>query len=151
MTLEQAIEKYGKTSDGHWEEESKFCTMLEVPSPLCDHMINVFTGGPTHHIYVNKDLYQPLLNVFLDICAAGLSHLIETFDGCLMIRDVRGEPGHPSTHCYALAIDLNAKSNRLGTDGDMDLRIVNIFKSHGFAWGGDFKRKDCMHFSLAWE
>jgi hypothetical protein len=147
ITLEQAQEKYGPINSGIWEDESKHCTMIVVPAAL--GMVNTITGRPAIHIYCNADMAHPLLAVYEEIVALGIQDLLETFDGCLMVRDIRGEPGKVSTHSYALAVDHNAKKNPLGSNPTMDSRIVAVFKKHGFLWGGDFPRRDGMHFQLA--
>lgn len=57
-----------------------------------------------------------------------------------------------SFHNYGMAIDFHLQIN--GKDSwavDHDwMTVVNIFKSHGFKWGGDFKGnfKDAPHFEM---
>lgn len=151
MTLEQAKERYGEIKNGAWLEESKFCVVVQVPDEIACHLINSASGKPCVHIYANKDMAPALEAVFTDIIAEKLEAVLETFDGCLMVRCVRGQPNELSTHCFALAVDFDAHKNQLGEKPQMDPRIVAIFKRHGFSWGGDFKRRDGMHFSYAWE
>jgi hypothetical protein len=59
-------------------------------------------------------------------------------------------PGSISAHSYAIAIDINASTNEIGTDGDMSNELALCFTSSGLTWGKDFHRKDPMHFSLGW-
>lgn len=63
-------------------------------------------------------------------------------------RAIRGS-NRPSNHSWGLAVDLNAPANpmadRLVTD--MPAWMVELWKSRGFRWGGDYTgRKDAMHF-----
>lgn len=51
-----------------------------------------------------------------------------------------------SLHAYGLAGDFNAAKNPMGKKPVMDKRIVNIFESNGFDWGGWWKTPDGMHF-----
>ena len=39
--------------------------------------------------------------------------------------------------------------NQVGTAGTIDPRVVRIFESWGFAWGGRWSVPDPMHFELA--
>jgi hypothetical protein len=52
-------------------------------------------------------------------------------------------------HAFGLAVDLNVSSNQLGTKGNIDPRVVEIFERWGFAWGGRWSPPDPMHFELA--
>lgn len=149
LTLEQAEARYGKIEDGVWKEEGDWCSILTVPEELASTLINSSTGLPTHHIYCNKDLQGPLLRVFQKIIMRGLVQDLQSFDGCFMIRDIRGIPGQVSTHAYGLAIDLDAFRNQLGHTPFMSREIVACFSEEGFLWGGDFRRKDGMHFQYA--
>ena len=51
-------------------------------------------------------------------------------------------------HAFGLAVDLNVKENPLGSSGNMDPRVVEIFEDWGFEWGGLWARPDPMHFEL---
>jgi hypothetical protein len=151
VTLKEAQAKYGAIEGGIWKREAEFCKIIQIPSPIAENWINAATGKPTYKVYGNRDLEEPLLRALNTLLVDGFLTKLRTFDGCFMIRDVRGEPGAPSVHSYALAIDMNAKENALGTVGNMDPRLVQAFTKQGFSWGGDFRRKDPMHFSYAWE
>jgi hypothetical protein len=148
----EAIGRYGLIKDGKWTDEAKWCSLLLLPDSISKGLINAATGKPTTKIYCNKDMQRPLLAALLELEAKDLLRYLKTFDGCFQIRDVRALPGKLSLHSYAIAIDLNAASNKLGTDGSLEPKVVEVFKAHGFDWGGDFQgRKDPMHFSHGWE
>ena len=53
-----------------------------------------------------------------------------------------------SNHSFGLALDLNVPGNQRGTVGEIDREVVAIFKKWGFAWGGDWRYTDPMHFEL---
>lgn len=152
MTLDEAVQRYGKIENGIWNDESKWCVVYNVPTVIAEKLLNSANHKPTYHIYLNKDLIEPLTNAFSNIIKNNLENKLETFDGCFNIRDVRGIPGQISAHAYALALDLNASTNKLGdSDGDMDLNLVKAFTDAGFKWGGAFNRIDKMHYSKCWE
>ena len=70
------------------------------------------------------------------------------FGGCYNPRFI-GDSTVPSYHTRGLAIDINVPGNSLGTFGDLDDKLVTIFKSWGLRWGGDWVAIDPMHFELA--
>lgn len=149
LTLSEAQERYGVIQDGSWVQEAAWCVLWPIPAGIA--MLNA-QGGVQKHIYCNKDIIPALTRVFNNVISRGLASQLKTFDGCLMIRDVRAEPGKPSCHSYACAVDFNAATNQLGDpNGDMSPELVKCFKDENFSWGGDFHRIDKMHFSLAWE
>ncbi len=149
ISLADAMKKYGPVEGGHWRDEAKHCTFAPIPDQLI--IVNSLTKKRMERIYCNVDIAPALARAMLNIAQSDVAHHLETFDGCLMPRDVRGHPGQLSTHAYALAVDFNAADNALGTRGKMHAEVVRFFKQEGFAWGGDFSRCDPMHFSLAWE
>lgn len=60
-------------------------------------------------------------------------------------RNVRG--GHSrSNHAFGIAIDVNALTNVMGTEGDMPMEVVEQWEIEGGAWGGRWSRSDPMHF-----
>ena len=54
-----------------------------------------------------------------------------------------------SLHSWGIAIDVNPKTNALGKTPTLSPAFVACFKETGFDWGGDWKRRDGMHFQLA--
>ena len=83
---------------------------------------------------------------FLDIWKFGHWPLLQDYGGCYNFRQQRG--AHVlSLHSWGIALDLNVAQNPFLAPPKMPAEIVSIFKSHGFAWGGEFgQRPDGMHF-----
>ena len=103
------------------------------------------------HVRIVADLQA----AFAEVAAAGLGGAIEvgntnTYGGCYNPRYSRLS-GFLSRHAYAQAIDMNTVSNCQGCVPRMDCRVVQIFRRHGFAWGGNFRRPDGMHFEWVGE
>ncbi|MPZ60681.1 MAG: hypothetical protein GEU93_05170 [Propionibacteriales bacterium] len=74
----------------------------------------------------------------------------EEYAGCYVPRFIGRDPRNPvSLHTWGIAVDLNVPGNQRGTVGEIDRRVVEIFKSWGFGWGGDWSWTDPMHFELA--
>lgn len=81
----------------------------------------------------------------------GLTHLVDPseFAGCWnprFIRTITGDLAGISRHAWGAALDINAASNRMGSAGDQDPRLVEIMQKWGFTWGGDWVVPDAMHF-----
>lgn len=95
-------------------------------------------------------LLVPQLHAALnEIEQAGLAAEIYEYNGCYVPRFIDRDPDNPlSMHAFGLAVDLNTPTNQLGTAGDMDPRVVEIFERWGFVWGGRWSRPDPMHFEL---
>jgi len=106
-------------------------------------------GFPFKRIYCNTDVASDLDLIFEGILMEGLEEEIKKFDGCFNIRKVRGSKKRWSLHSFGLAVDFNASTNKMGTFGDMHPAVVDIFRCYGWVWGGEFKRKDPMHFQRA--
>ena len=68
---------------------------------------------------------------------------------------IRGSTRTPSNHSFATAFDINAAWNGLGREpaarGEKGSvrELVPIFEKWGFRWGGNFRRRDGMHFEIA--
>lgn len=98
----------------------------------------------------HRRIVADLQAAFAEVAAAGLAGAIDvantnTFGGCFNPRYSR-LGGFLSRHAYAAALDMNTLSNCQGCVPRMDCGVVRIFRKHGFAWGGNFRRPDGMHF-----
>jgi hypothetical protein len=69
----------------------------------------------------------------------------EVDDWSFVNRPVRGGTAK-SSHAFGIAIDINALSNPLGSEGDMPAEVVDQWVVEGGAWGGAWSRPDPMHF-----
>lgn len=147
-TSEEAMQKYGPIISGKWPNESQWMTLYDCPDWLEKHLTGL-DGKPCKRIYCNKDLLIPLTRAFENVKDRGLLDQVKTFDGCFSIRMQRGSSDKISTHSYGLAIDIAAGENPLGQDPKMSKELVDCFTDVGFIWGGNFLRKDGMHFQYA--
>jgi hypothetical protein len=101
-----------------------------------------------------------------EIAAAGLAGTINVSDantagGCHLARFNRLTPdsslGFLSRHSWGMAIDTNTRGSCQGcAPPDFATRsggcqAVQIFRKHGFAWGGNFLTPDGMHFEWVGE
>ena len=100
--------------------------------------------------YAHRKLVTTFVAVFAEIARLNLKDLITSFDGIYDFRPIRGTTTRISLHAFGAAIDLNAATNELGTDGHMPQAIIEVFEHFGFFWGGNFhSRRDPMHFQYA--
>lgn len=103
-------------------------------------------GSVTCH----QDLFPQLRAALLEVQQRGLSGSIhpDEYAGCYYPRFIANTTTL-SNHSFGLALDLNVPGNGRGTVGEMDRDVVAIFKTWGFAWGGDWRYTDPMHFELS--
>jgi hypothetical protein len=103
-------------------------------------------GSVTCH----KDLFPQLRAALLEVQQRNLSDEIHPgeYAGCYYPRFIANTTTL-SNHAFGLALDLNVPGNQRGTVGQMDRDVVAIFKTWGFAWGGDWRWTDPMHFELS--
>jgi D-alanyl-D-alanine carboxypeptidase len=83
-------------------------------------------------------------------------HHLHIYSGCFNPRMVRGSTTHWSVHAFAAAIDINSQGAPFEVDKrpsqeNMPDFAVAIWKRFGATWGGNFKRKDWMHFQFVRE
>ena len=100
----------------------------------------------------HRVMLPQLRGALQEVVDSGLADRIDPGDygGCYAPRFIASDPSQGlSLHTWGIAVDLNVQSNLRGTTGEMDRRIVDIFKRWGFAWGGDWSYTDPMHFELA--
>lgn len=130
------------TPDPAWETQFMARAALPFPIPLDWDRSKSASGIRCHK------LIAPLLEaVFTDVVGKGLQGAVKTYGGGYNWRMKRGQ-AKPSTHSWGIAIDLNARTNAMGTAGDMDPKLVELFEGYGFTWGGRWSgaNKDPMHF-----
>ena len=99
----------------------------------------------------NKGMLPQLRGALTEIVQLGLASSIhpDEYAGCYYPRYIgRDASNGLSLHSWGIAVDLNVPGNQRGTVGEMDRRVVAIFKKWGFAWGGDWNYTDPMHFEM---
>jgi hypothetical protein len=122
-------------------ESEKGMAMWDVPAAL-------EIGTLPNQLYCNKLMIEPLTRAFGSIIKLGLLDQVKTWDGCFNIRKMKGSKTSPSLHSWGVAIDINAAWNGYNKPTTMSKELVRCFKDAGFDWGGDWKKKDGMHFQL---
>ena len=97
----------------------------------------------------NKLIFPQLRAALLEVVDRGLADEIhpDEYAGCYYPRFIAGSTTL-SNHAFGLALDFNVPGNQRGTVGEIDRDVVQIFKSWGFAWGGDWSFTDPMHFEM---
>ncbi len=98
----------------------------------------------------NKFMMPQLKAALAEVVTSKLADKIHAneYAGCYYPRFIAGSSSL-SNHSFGLALDFNVPGNQRGTVGQMDRRVVAIFKRWGFAWGGDWAFTDPMHFELS--
>jgi len=96
----------------------------------------------------HRVMLPQLRAALLEVQARGLASKIYHYDGCYVPRFIANTTTL-SNHSFGLALDLNVPGNGRGTVGEMNRAVVAIFKKWGFAWGGDWRYTDPMHFELS--
>ena len=93
-------------------------------------------------------MWEPLEGALNQILDEGLAYTLSLQDfkksgGCYAPRRINrfDAGGSISRHAWGIAIDINTKSS-------YHPRVVEIFNSWGFAWGGTWTSPDEMHFEL---
>jgi len=148
-TLAEANLKYGVIENKIWADEPKWMVLLKIPKEIS--VVADYTTKIQTKIYLNKDIIDPLNQVFTNLIKNNLQKELKIFSGCFCIRDVRGFPGILSAHAYGLALDWRGSEMPLGANSLWTPEFVKTWKDIGWSWGGDFSRKDPMHFSYCWE
>ena len=104
-------------------------------------------GRVTCHRLMIPQLRAALAQIVQEGLAAAIH--ADQYEGCYWPKLIEDSTAI-SMHTWGLALDLNVPTNQRGTRGDMDPRVVAIFKRWGFRWGGEFHTApDPMHFELA--
>ena len=138
VTPAQALAKYGDPTIA--ANEGKYMVLVNVPTHLQ-------VGKIPKRIYLNKDLQAPLMKAFDNLVRTGYVRELKSWDGCFNVRKQRGASSQ-SLHSWGIAIDVNAAENPLGAIPKLSYGFVRCFLDAGFDWGGNWTRKDGMHFQL---
>ena len=145
---EQMIAKYG-LPDGVYQ--AKFCTLWTIQQD--------FPWFPVSHIFLNNVFKSMLFQSLTAVQKAGLQKEIHQYNGCLVVRNVRGRNSY-SAHAWGAAIDLNSQEDPMAIKpvgkitpqdrlGKWSQGFVDAMTSSGVFFGGNFKlRPDPMHFSM---
>ena len=138
VTSAECLKKWGDPTIA--TNELKYMTLWDIPTHL-------EVGVIPKKLYCNKILIGPLMQALSNIIDRGLVNELKTWDGCFNVRKKRGLKSL-SLHSWGIAIDVNAAWNGLGKEPTMSARLVKCFTDCGFEWGGNWSRKDGMHFQL---
>lgn len=151
VTSAQCLKKYGDPN--LLQTQTKHFVIWEVDADIREAFKHVRfsavgTIGFPKKIFVNKD-FQPVLEQALrNVIDRGLASEMKTWDGCFIIRAKRGLLSL-SLHSWALAVDINAFENQLNQTPKLSPEFVKCFTDAGCDWGGEWTRKDGMHFEIA--
>lgn len=135
VTSARALQKYGDPN------LQRAMTMWDVPGYM-------EIGVIPKRIYCNRDMVEPLSKAFHNLIQTGHVKELKTWDGCFNIRKKRGLASM-SLHSWGIAIDVNAFENGLNQTPKLSAGFVKCFTDAGFDWGGNWTRKDGMHFQLS--
>jgi hypothetical protein len=133
--------QYVISSPAHWEN---------------NHMASATIPGYPKKVYMHNLMAPMAIEAFRQCVALGDGYQITKL-GCFNPRTKRSQPRSPSCHSWGIAFDLNPDTNkafRIKTVEDLARKStdipqtwINVFKSIGFTWGGDFSSYyDPMHF-----
>jgi hypothetical protein len=127
-----------------WQSDFLAKTSLPFPMRLAWDPSRVITQMTCHRLMTG--IYA---SVFAGIQKSGLESKVMSFGGCFAFRPQR-TGSKLSAHSWGIAIDLNPQTNAQGSAGNMDARLVEVFRAAGFEWGGDWsgKTRDPMHFQF---
>jgi hypothetical protein len=96
--------------------------------------------------------FVPLLRRALEeVQRRGLASSIHAgqYAGCFVPKFVLHDPTQIiSHHAWGSAFDINVPENRFGATPHEDPRLVAVFESLGFQWGGRWLLPDGMHFEF---
>jgi hypothetical protein len=138
VTSAQCLKKWGDPTIT--TNELKYMTVWDVPTHL-------EIGVIPKKLYCNKLMIGPLMQAFAYLIDREYVKELKTWDGCFNVRKKRGLKSM-SLHSWGVAIDVNASWNGLNQTPQLSAGFVKCFTDAGFYWGGNFKRRDGMHFEL---
>ena len=138
--LEEIEKLYGNCMQPEFETNN--VVSFELPYSL------LYDGQKVTHSRCHKLAVDNFIKLFQLIKERGLEDQVQNYGGIYQVRTKRGM-NHPSTHCWAIAIDLEPAKFPLGSTDRFSDEVVQCMHDVGFFYGGDFEnRKDPMHAQL---
>lgn len=135
------------TSDA---EMQQYLTTISVP------IISTNGVKSTMELRVHKKLESEYMAIFQEMVNIGFP-VKASCTAAYSWRNMVTNTSHQSHHSYGCVVDLNYEYNPLINGANPYLgkseyaitsKVVNIWKRHGFLWGGDWSgTKDYMHFT----
>jgi len=118
-------------------------TFGEAGSNLVSVKMPAGKDGKMISVTCNAKIADKMKGAFEEIKEKGLSHLIDSFDGCYNYRNKRGGSSL-STHAWGIAFDINASQNPMGSSKQTagQSQLAAIFEKYGFHQ----LENDPMHF-----
>lgn len=151
--LEEIVATFGNPldyirSDGKLDPQWEADCLTTVSSPF-PMLLSWDHSKYTRDFSCHKLLVEVFADAFANIQTEGLHATLTSFGGCFAFRQQR-TGAKLSAHSWGIAIDLNSETNQQGSTGNMDIRLIALFRKAGFTWGGDWrgKTKDPMHFQF---
>ena len=150
VTSAQALKKYGDPN--LTTTQSKWFELWQVEKEFLDAFNHVKfsalgTIGFPKKIFINKDFKPVLKKALQNLIDRGLTKELKTWDGVFIIRTKRALTSL-SLHSWAIAVDVNQAENQLNMTPKLSAEFVKCFTDAGCYWGGNFKRRDGMHFQI---
>lgn len=150
VTSAQCLKKYGDPN--LLETQNKHFELWIVPNDIREAFNHVRfsalgTIGFPKKIFINKDFKPALEKALRNLISRQLTKELKTWDGVFIIRTKRALTSL-SLHSWAIAVDVNAFENGLNQTPKLSAAFVKCFTDADMDWGGNWKRKDGMHFQL---
>lgn len=144
------------------KQNMKYSELIKIyPNPMeyirsCSIHITLerpWNNGTLHTLLTSVDIATQLKKA-MDHISLVCYENIDNYDGFLCCsgsychRKVRGRTDY-SVHAWGLAVDINAHLAPFRKPSKQPDFIVDIMKSYGFLWGGDYPKRyiDGMHFT----
>lgn len=115
-----------------------------------DHIVKVSIPYTNRHTWMHKLIADEFQKLYAEaVEATGRQYIPEKVWSWVARRKLWRNDRTPSLHAWGVAVDIDPKLNRYGTEeGPLydHPEFVKVFEDAGWAWGGRFKTPDPHHF-----